>query len=157
MLQYNFYLNRFINFLPEFMENNGCQKLNKFSKNNLDSKIAVFRQSPIFAHLSEDEFRKIADLARPHHYAKGEFVFLEGDPPHFCRVVQEGRVKLFKQSFSGKIFTVKVASCGDTLHAVVLFEGEPRWATAQAMDQVTLLRIKERNSSLLLLTVSVYL
>jgi CRP/FNR family transcriptional regulator, nitrogen oxide reductase regulator len=113
-----------------------------FPKNNLDSKIAVFRQSPIFAHLSEDEFRKIADLARPHHYAKGEFVFLEGDPPHFCHVVQEGRVKLFKQSFSGKIFTVKVASCGDTLHAVVLFEGEPRWATAQAMDQVTLLRIK---------------
>lgn len=113
-----------------------------FPKDNLDSKIAVFRQSAIFAHLSEDEFREIADLATPRHFAKGEFIFLEGDPPDFCYVVQEGRVKLFKQSFSGKIFTVKVAYCGDTLHAVVLFEKKSRWATAQAMDKVTLLCIR---------------
>jgi CRP/FNR family transcriptional regulator, nitrogen oxide reductase regulator len=114
-----------------------------FPKDNLDSKIAVFKQSPIFAHLREDELREIADLARPHHFNRGEFAFLEGDPCDFCHVVQEGRVKLFKQSFSGKIFTVKIASRGDTLHAVVLFEGKPRWASAQAMDKVTLLRVKK--------------
>ena len=116
-----------------------------FPKDNEDSKIAVFKQSPSFAHLAENELKEIADLARLHHFAKGEFVFLEGDPSDFCNVVQEGRVKLFKQSFSGKTFTVKVAYRGDTLHAVVLFEGKPRWATAQAMDKVTLLRIRRED------------
>jgi len=113
------------------------------SKGDLDIKIAVFKQSPIFGHLSEDEFREIAGLARPRHFSKGEFIFLEGDTSDFCCVVQEGRVKLFKESFSGKVFTVKVAGRGDTLHAVVLFEEKPRWASAQAMDEVTLLCIKK--------------
>lgn len=112
---------------------------------DLDSKIAVFKQSPIFSHLAENELKEIADLARPRHFAKGEFLFHEDDPPDFCYVIQEGRVKLFKESFSGKAFTVKVAARGDTIHAVVLFEGKPRWASAQAMDEVTLLRIRRED------------
>ena len=111
-------------------------------KGDLDSKIAVFKQSPVFDNLSEDEFREIADLVRPRHFMKGEFIFLEGDPPDYYYIVQEGRVKLFKQSFSGKIFTVMVADRGDSLHAIVLFEEKPRWLSAQAMDKVTLLCTK---------------
>lgn len=113
-----------------------------FQKADLDSKVAVFKQSPSLAHLAENELREIADLARLRHFAKGEFIFLEGDPPDFFYVVQEGRVKLFKESFSGKILTTIVAYRGDTLHAVVLFEGKPRWLSAQAMDEVTALSIK---------------
>ena len=111
-------------------------------KGNHNRKLEVFKQSPLFGHLSEAELSEIADLATPCHFAKGEFIFHEGDPPNFCYVIQEGRVKIFKESFSGKAFTVKVADRGDTLHAVVLFEGKPRWASAQAMDEVTLLRIR---------------
>lgn len=113
-----------------------------FSKGDLDSKIAVFKQSPSLSHLAENELREIADLARLRHFSKGEFIFLEGDPSDFCYVVQGGRVKLFKESFSGKIFTLMVADRGDTLHAFVLFEEKPRWLSAQAMDKVTLLCIK---------------
>lgn len=113
-----------------------------FPKDNLDSKIAVFKQSPSLAHLAENELREIADLARPRYFAKGEYIFLESDPPDFFYIVQEGRVKLFKESFSGKNFTTMVAYIGDTLHAVVLFERKPLWLSAQAMDEVTLLCIK---------------
>lgn len=111
-------------------------------KDNVDNKIAVFKQSPTLAHLAENELKEIADLATPRHFAKGEFIFLEGDPPDFFYVVQEGRVKLFKESFSGKNFTLSVNHCGDTVHAYVLFEGKPRWLSAQAMDEVILLCIK---------------
>lgn len=114
-------------------------------KGNHNRKLEVFKQSPIFAHLNEDELTEIIGLSTPCHFAKGEFIFHEGDFPDFCYVIQEGRVKIFKESFSGKVFTVKVADRGDTLHAVVLFEGKPRWASAQAMDDVTLLRIRRDN------------
>jgi len=116
-----------------------------FPKGNLDTKIAVLKQSPGFAHLDEDELKEIADLARPRHFAKGQFIFLEGDPPDFFYVVQEGRVKLFKESFSGKIFTAIVAHRADTLHAVVLFGGKPRWVSAQAIDEVTVLCVKSED------------
>ena len=114
-----------------------------FPKGDIDSKIAVFKQSPSLAHLTENELREIAELARLRHFAKGEFIFLEGDPPDFFYVVQEGRVKLFKESFSGKSFTVGVNHCGDTLHAVVLFERKPLWISTQAMDEVTLLCVRK--------------
>ena len=111
-------------------------------KGNYNRKLEVFRQSPLFADLSVEELIEISDLSTACHFAKGEFVFHEGDFPDFCYVIQEGRVKVFKESFSGKVFTLKVADRGDTLHAVVLFEGKPRWASAQAMDDVILLRIR---------------
>jgi CRP-like cAMP-binding protein len=113
-----------------------------FPKDNLDSKIKVLKKQPSLAHLGEDGLQEIADLATACHFEKGEFIFQEGDPPDFFYVVQEGRVKLFKESFSGKIFTSIVAHCGDTLHAVVLFEGRPRWLSAQAMDKVIVIRIR---------------
>lgn len=113
-----------------------------FPKGDLDNKIAVFKQSPSLAHLAEDDLRELATLARLRHCTKGEFIFLEGDPAHFFYVVQEGRVKLFKESLSGKNFTATVSRRGDTIHAVVLFEGKPHWASAQAMDEVAVLCVK---------------
>jgi len=116
--------------------------LENLPKGDLDSKIAVFKQSPSLSHLSNDELKEIAALAKSWHFVKGEFIFLEGDPPDYFYVVQEGRVKLFKASFSGKIFTAIVAHRADTLHAVVLFGGEPRWVSAQAIDEVSVLCVK---------------
>ena len=111
-------------------------------KGKHNRKLEVFKQSPLFADLTEDELIEITDLSTPCHFTKGEFIFHEGDFPDFCYIIQEGRVKVFKESFSGKVFTLKVADRGDTLHAVVLFEGKPRWASAQAMDDAILLRIR---------------
>jgi len=115
-----------------------------FPKDNLDRKTAVFKQSPSLAHLAENELKEIAALAKPRNFAKGEFIFLEGDPLDSFYIVQEGRVRLFKQSFSGKIFTAIVAYHADTLHAVVLFEGNPCWLSAQAIDEVTLLCVRRK-------------
>jgi len=106
------------------------------------NKLEIFKQSPSLAHLGDYELREIADLSSTRNFAKGESIFLEGDPPDFFYVVQEGRVKLFNNSPSGKNFTTMVAYRGDTLHAVVLFERKPLWISAQAMDEATLLCVR---------------
>jgi len=111
-------------------------------KKSHDLKLKTFKQSPSLAHLGDDELWEIADLANHRRFAKGEFIFLEGDPPDFLHVVQEGRVKLFKGASSGKNLTFSIAHYGDTLHGIVLFTGKPRWISAQAMDEVALLCVR---------------
>ena len=105
-------------------------------------KLKTFKQSPSLAHLGDDELWELANLATHRRFAKGEFIFIEGDPPDFLYIVQEGRVKLFKGSSSGKSLTFSIAHYGDTLHGIVLFTGKPCWISAQAMDEVTLLCLR---------------
>lgn len=108
-------------------------------KDDTTSKVEVFKQSPTLAHLSEGELSELAALATRRHFAKGDFIFHEGDIAESFYAVEEGRVKLFKESPSGKNFILDVAHRGDTLHAFVLFDAKPRWLSAQAMGEVTVL------------------
>jgi len=104
--------------------------------------IELFKQSPIFASLDEDELKKIAGLATPRHFKKGEFIILEGDTPPSFYIIQEGRVKVFKQSSSGKDFTIGAFHRGDTFGEVAVFDGKPYPASAQAMDEAIVLTIR---------------
>jgi len=104
--------------------------------------IRFFRQSPIFASLDEDELKKIAGLATSHHFKKGEFIILEGDAPLPFHIIQEGRVKVFKQSSSGKDFTIGAFHHGDTFGEVAVFDGKACSASAQAMDETIVLTIR---------------
>ena len=109
---------------------------------SLEKKVKVFRQSQRFAHLNEEELKKIANLATVRRFRKQEFIFREEDPPKFFYILQFGRVKLFKRSSSGKSFIVLVASASNSLDSYVLFEGRAHDLSAQAMDDVTVLCVK---------------
>ena len=107
----------------------------------LSEVLEVFRLCPSFSHLGENELREIAVLATPCHFKKGQFIFHEGDPSNLFYVVQRGRVKLFRTR-SGKNFIASVVSRGYTLNASALFERQAYFLSAQAMDDVTLLRVR---------------
>lgn len=107
--------------------------------------VEFFRQLPIFASLDEDELNKMAGLATPHHFRRGEFVFLEGDAVPSFHIVQEGRVKAFKQSPSGKEFTTSVFRRGETFGECPVFDEKPCPASAQALDEATVLTIRRED------------
>jgi CRP-like cAMP-binding protein len=69
-------------------------------------------------------------------------IFHEGDSAPFFYIVQNGRVKLFKSSHSGKSFIIHVASSSNSLDSYVLLESRNHDVSAEAMDDVTVLRIK---------------
>jgi CRP/FNR family transcriptional regulator len=115
--------------------------LQNLQKGGASDNVEVCRQSPCFAHLSEDKLNEIASLATSCYFRRGEFIFRQEEAPLFFHMIKEGRVKLFRQTAVGKNFTISVQSRGETVHSAVLFDGTPRWASAQAMDAVTILRI----------------
>ena len=111
-------------------------------KDDIKNKVEVFKQSPVFALLGEAELSKIAHLAASRYFAKGQFIFQEEDPPDFFFIVKQGRVKLFKETASGKNFVFSIAKPGGSLHSSVLFNRKPRWLSAQAMDEAIVLRVR---------------
>jgi CRP-like cAMP-binding protein len=112
-------------------------------KGYLTTAIKVFKHSPTFAGLSEDQLSEIAAVATLRYFKKGELIFRQGDPPNFFHVVQQGMVKTYKVSAFGKHIIVKIASFGDTLNASALF-GEKHFVSAQAIDEVMVLSIRKK-------------
>ena len=108
-------------------------------------KHGILRASYTLESATEETIARLALLATAHVFKKGELIFRENDPSRFFHVIKEGRVKNFKQSGSGRHFTASVGGPGDTLNTVVLFSGNPYFLSAQAMDDVVLLRVKRED------------
>ena len=78
-------------------------------------------------------------------FSKGTIIFQERDAPNFLYIVQKGRVKCFKQSGTGKHFVAYVANIGGSLNGIAVFSGLPHFLSAQAIEDVTLLRVKRED------------
>ena len=78
-------------------------------------------------------------------FTKGTIIFREHDAPEFLYIVRKGRVKCFKQSGTGKHFVAYVANIGGSLNGIAVFSGLPHFLSAQAIEDVTLLRIRRED------------
>lgn len=120
----------------------------KYSTSNrtkLDLKIEIFRRSTLFSCLDPEELEELTPVASFHHYGKDEFVFHQGDPPNFLYLVASGKVKQYKMSGSGRIFTASIMSSGDPLNAVALFGAKGYFVSAQAVNETTTLVIPKND------------
>ncbi len=97
----------------------------------------------MFSILNEEELAELAVLAVERSFASGQFIFWEGENPDWFYLVCEGRVKILKQSSSGKEFIVAFFVPGEMFGEVAVFEGKPYPASAQAMARVRVLGIEQ--------------
>lgn len=115
-------------------------------KDNFDlkAKAEVFAKSRIFKHLSLSDLEMLASDATPVHLKKGAILFNDGEKARFFYIVKKGLLKLYKVSSTGKNITFSIATVGDTLNAVAL-SAENYFMTAQAINEVSVLRIKRKD------------
>jgi CRP-like cAMP-binding protein len=106
-------------------------------------KIKALKECPSFKLLSPNAIRALASQATPVHYPKGSYIFNDGDPAECFYLAQDGLIKLYKASRSGKNVTFKIASLGDTLNASAL-SIKRYFLSAEAMTDATVLRIPGR-------------
>ena len=109
----------------------------------LDLKTEILKRSTLFCCLGAKELEEISHLARFRRFTKDEFIFHQGDPPSFLYVIGAGKVKQFKQSVCGKVFTTAIMSSGDPLNAVALYGAKSYFVSAQAMNETTALSISK--------------
>ena len=112
---------------------------NEVELSNLEQRMELLQSTVGFEELSRQDLLPLAEKSRFRSYNRNQFIFYEGDPAEDYHIVARGRVRLCKLSANGKIFTTTVTDRGDALNAVVLFDGSPRFLSAQALEDCVVL------------------
>ena len=113
--------------------------------------IAVFRKTPLFADLAENEMSYIAERAVSRKFSAGEMIFSEGDSCPGLWVVESGKVKIFKSAASGREQVLTFEGPGSSIAELPVFDGGAYPASATAVVDSTLLFVSKEEFRLLCL------
>lgn len=91
----------------------------------------------LFAGLAEDELASLASSLVRRSFAAGVFIFHEGAPGETMHLMESGRVRAFVTGSNGQEITIDCYGPGEVFGEMSVFDGRPRSATAQALEQTT--------------------
>lgn len=100
-------------------------------------KYQVVAASGLFNGLPHEQIEEIAKIAIEKKYGRGETIFFEGDEGNGFYMVNSGKIKIFKMSFSGKEQTLHIFGPGEPFGEVPVFHGDPFPATAETLEKTT--------------------
>jgi CRP/FNR family transcriptional regulator len=102
-------------------------------------------QIPLLNILSGQDRDQVLRELTETRYAKGQYIFREGDPTEYFHIVKEGSVKCVKSTPGGKECTLKVLMPGDLFCCdAAAFDGAYHPGTAQPMGNVSVLRMSKK-------------
>jgi HEAT repeat protein len=102
---------------------------------SLMERILLLREVPLFADLSPDDLKQIADVAREQVFSAGDMICREGEEGDSLYVLAGGEAHVVKRSNGGEklIATRKV---GDFLGEMSIVDSAPRFASVRAAGEV---------------------
>jgi CRP/FNR family cyclic AMP-dependent transcriptional regulator len=95
----------------------------------------------LFADLTPQELRQLADTSTVQDLRRGDVIFHEDDPADKVYLVIEGRIAIAKRSIDGRESVVALMEPGDLFGEMQLFEGLGRTAEARALEPSQVLAI----------------
>jgi CRP/FNR family transcriptional regulator, cyclic AMP receptor protein len=101
--------------------------------------VPALHHVPLFQLLDDQQVHKISLLLKERHYRKGDTVFHQGDPGGCLFLVTSGRVRIFLNSADGREATVRFYGPNSAFGEFSVLDGQPRSASAAAVDDVTTL------------------
>lgn len=99
-------------------------------------KILFLKSAPVFARLSGEDVAPLARMAEVVTFATGERIFTEGEMGDALYVVVRGKVRILR----GRT-TLATLGAGEAFGEMAVLDEVPRSATADAEEEVELLRI----------------
>lgn len=101
---------------------------------DIDARIAVLKQAPLYHGLDEREFAAVAKDARNLSLATGDELFRQGEDAAHGYVLGWGRLRLVQQSADGQNVTLRYMNPGDMVGTVAVLRRIPFPATAIAVE-----------------------
>lgn len=92
------------------------------------------RRCALFSECEANALRDIVSHLTRRRYRRGEVIFHEGDPGDALHIVMGGAVKIVLQSAEGDEAIIATVRDGDFFGELALLDGEPRSATATAIE-----------------------
>jgi CRP/FNR family transcriptional regulator len=97
-------------------------------------KTDLIRRIPLFATLSEDEFKSLKDIFQVKAYRKNQVIFLEEETGNYMYIILSGKVKVTKSTAAGKETILAIHQAGDFFGEMALLDGKTSPATVSAME-----------------------
>ncbi len=107
--------------------------------------IETLKKSQTFSCLTDTELKLVNRFFEKLNYKNDAHIFMEGDPSDWFYIVANGEVKILKHTLAGKDIILEIMSPGDMFGGVAVLDKKPFPATAQAMEQTTVIRISRQN------------
>ena len=84
----------------------------------------MLRRSTIFRRLAAEDRQRLGAVAAVREFARGEWLFREGDPSDELFTIVAGRVKVSKGTARGTDVILEIFGPGDPVGAVAVMKGE---------------------------------
>ena len=117
-----------------------------------DRVAVLLMRLPFFAGLPPHALDDLVRRIRLRSYDRGTTIFHKDDPGSLLYIILSGAVKITMPSIEGKELMLCILAAGDFFGELSLFDGEPRSATAEAVDDGTQTLILPRDDFLELVT-----
>lgn len=91
---------------------------------------------PLFATLDFEGLRDLAAVTRRHSFHQSEIIFHRDDPGATLFVIKSGRVRIYISSPEGQEVALAVFGQGEAFGELALLDGQPRSASAVAIEPV---------------------
>jgi len=109
-----------------------------------DLVLSTLGQNRLFGHLGPEGLAEIAPRFSRELHERDAYIFLEKDPGDRLFIAASGRVKIVKHTPEGKDVILEIISPPEIFGGVAALDGRPYPASAQAMEDVTVLSIDRR-------------
>jgi CRP-like cAMP-binding protein len=96
--------------------------------------IEGLRGCPLFRQCDDDSLRAVVGSMRQRHFRRNEVIFHQGDPGDSLHVISSGSIKIVLPSPDGEEAIIATLREGDFFGELALLDGEPRSATATAVE-----------------------
>jgi len=104
-------------------------------------RILLLREVPLFAELSPDDLKQIADIAREQWYGDGSTVCRYGEEGRELFVLVSGRAHVVRPEPGGEEKRLATRGAGEFIGEMAIIESAPRSATVRADGEVRALVI----------------
>ncbi len=99
----------------------------------------TLKANKLFCRLSGDELSEASALFKMQKVAEDEYVFMEGEDSDRFYLAGKGRVKIVKHTPEGKDVILEIILPPEIFGGIAVLDGRPYPASAQAMEDVTVL------------------
>ncbi|MCY9516528.1 Crp/Fnr family transcriptional regulator [Paenibacillus apiarius] len=101
--------------------------------------INLLKRVPLFADLTDAQLEIVSSITSRREYDPHTILFQQGDPGQTFCIVVRGAVKVYTSNKQGQQKILAVFQAGDSFGELALIDGKPRSATAETLEEDTVL------------------
>jgi subfamily B ATP-binding cassette protein HlyB/CyaB len=103
--------------------------------------LGFIKKIPLFSIYTNEEIAELMAVAEPSSIRAGDLIFNQGDPGDKLYIVYKGKIRIIQKGEDGKEINLGVRTRGDHFGETALITGNPRNASARAVEDSILISI----------------